>query len=255
MASGNSGACVIYSESNSEQHFVRTIALQHACLPCLLHANRPMQPMRVSRVSDGCSSCTRRLSIPHAINIQNHKTHWNYLQHGAWNDCVSLVMHCLSIFRETQRHRWDLAVLLFSRFYYALLREGHKFMCDLRYFFFFLRCFSDSAKACTSGLICNANLCLGVSFSVDCCLSPCDGLVLNWLKTFKNHPLTVNGLKQYNRIELNRIEDWWIQLDRKTNTKVPELLCLAVEISQSDVHFFGYWSDMSQKKTKTFRIM
>lgn len=66
--------CLLQSVCNSEQHFVRTIALKHACLPCLLHANKPAEAMRVPRVSDGCSSCNGRLCMPHTINIQNIET-------------------------------------------------------------------------------------------------------------------------------------------------------------------------------------
>lgn len=45
VASGN--LCVVYSLCNSERRSVQTIALLHACLSCLLRANKPAQPTRV----------------------------------------------------------------------------------------------------------------------------------------------------------------------------------------------------------------
>lgn len=143
--------CVFYSVCNSKQRFVQTIALQRACLPCLLHTNKAVQPMRVPRVSDGCSSCYCRLGMPHTINIEKHAKHRNHLQHGVWNDCVSLVR--LSV----QRRAIDevLHYVFFSRFSYILQEEGHKFMCNLRHFF---EVFLTQCKDMHIKLIFNAKL-------------------------------------------------------------------------------------------------
>lgn len=177
--------CAIHSDVLSEQ-LPCCMRFCHVCYAQISQLNPHVYPP----VSDGCSSCNRRLRIPHTINIQNIQTIRNM-----GRGMIASLRLCIA-FRLAGQRRAIGGILqspvFFSCFSCILQQEGHKFMYGPRHFF---EVFLTQCKDMHFRLICNAKLSLGVNFSVDCCLSPCVSPVINWLNITlsQGHPLTVNG--------------------------------------------------------------